>query len=626
VTPFDVIVSLGAAKPLAAAVAKPAGGAALDQVAIATGGALVASLAVLWMIRAHRTGTRDVLDRGAASCARLSGLPGWAALPIVVATVSLHVALLGMYWDIALHIGEGRDEGPLANPAHYLILAGLYGVFCSGVLAMALPRGGERPGPAAVRLTGDWWAPVGGLLIAAAGAFALIGFPLDDLWHRLFGQDVTLWGPTHLMLIGGAGMTLIGQAVLVAEGLAARTAQPRATARRHERIVTARRVALMGGLLIGLSTFQAEYDFGVPQFRLVLGPLLVAVAAGVALVAARLWAGRGGAIGAALFFLAIRGGVSLLVGPVLGEITPVMPLYLGAAVCVELAGLALARRPLALGAAGGLLAGTAGIAAEWPWTRAVMDLPWSGAIVPEGLILAALGGLAGGVLGALLAQGLKGALPRPALARGLVAGATLVIAACVVDGLVTQRPQGARVAIVVRGDQARVRVEPAGLAADPAWVTVTAWQGGGLHVDRLRRVATAEFVTTKPVPLDGEWKTVVRVQTARHIVSAPLWMPEDPAIPAKAVPVPSGRAEVTRTLAPDHEVLQRERKQGVAGWLWAAAGAVVLALSLAFLVALSWGVGRIGRATDPAPRRAALRRRARQDSERGPPPGEPLVA
>ena len=43
----------------------------------------------------------------------------------------------------------------------------------------------------------------------------------------------------------------------------------------------------MGGLLIGLSTFQAEFDFGVPQYRAVLQPALIALAAGVALVAAR---------------------------------------------------------------------------------------------------------------------------------------------------------------------------------------------------------------------------------------------------------------------------------------------------------------------------------------------------
>jgi hypothetical protein len=39
----------------------------------------------------------------------------------------------------------------------------------------------------------------------------------------------------------------------------------------------------MGGLLIGLSTFQAEFDFGVPQFSLVFHPVLIAVAAGIAL-------------------------------------------------------------------------------------------------------------------------------------------------------------------------------------------------------------------------------------------------------------------------------------------------------------------------------------------------------
>ena len=78
----------------------------------------------------------------------------------------------------------------------------------------------------------------------------------------------------------------------------------------------------MGGLLIGLSTFQAEFDFGVPQFRMVLQPLLIAFAAGVALVAARLWIGRGGALAAALFFLAVRGASSLSSARVFGEITP----------------------------------------------------------------------------------------------------------------------------------------------------------------------------------------------------------------------------------------------------------------------------------------------------------------
>src|SRR3954449_12491268 len=204
------------------AASEPAGGAALDQVAIATGMASVATAVLMVGILGYRKhpGKDGPLRRLAGFSERVSGLPGWAALPLGVAGASLLVALLGMYWDISLHIDQGRDPGPLANPAHYLILFGLYGIFAAGCLAIAMPR--EKPGPAAIKITRDWYAPVGGVLMATCGAFALIGFPLDDMWHRLFGQDVTLWGPTHLMLFGGAAMTLVGQAVLLQEGMRAR--------------------------------------------------------------------------------------------------------------------------------------------------------------------------------------------------------------------------------------------------------------------------------------------------------------------------------------------------------------------------------------------------------------------
>src|SRR3954469_3374983 len=237
-----------------AAAARPAGGAAIGQVIIATTFATAATVGLLWLLQTYRSGSNRVLARAAVFSERVSGLPGWAALPAGVAGGALFVALLGMYWDISLHIDNGRDPGPLANPAHYLILFGLYGIFASGCLAIAMPT--ERPGAGAIRITRDWYAPVGGVLIAACGAFALIGFPLDDMWHRLFGQDVTLWGPTHLMLFGGASMTLVGQALLLNEGMQARRAAGEDA--QLPWITSFRRVGLMGGLLIGLSTFQGE--------------------------------------------------------------------------------------------------------------------------------------------------------------------------------------------------------------------------------------------------------------------------------------------------------------------------------------------------------------------------------
>ena len=314
---------------------EPAGGAATNEIIIATAMATIVTVALLVLCAGHRSGRVKLLGWGADLSARISGLPRTVALPLGIGGGALHIALLGMYWDISLHIDQGRDAGPLANPAHYLILIGLFGIFAAGVIAMSLPRDESEAGTRSLRIAEGWHAPVGGLLMAACGAFALTGFPLDDVWHRLFGQDVTLWGPTHLMLIGGAGMSLVGMAVLLA---GARSETQAGLGQ------TLRRVGLMGGLLIGLSTFQGEFDFGVPQFRMVFHPLLIAFAAAFALTAARLWIGRGGAIYAALFFLLIRGIVSLFTGPIFGEVTPTMALYVPEALLVEAAAVAYLKR------------------------------------------------------------------------------------------------------------------------------------------------------------------------------------------------------------------------------------------------------------------------------------------
>jgi hypothetical protein len=591
---------------------EPAGGAALGQVAIATGMGTAVTVLLLWLCSGHRSGSVRWLGAGADLAARLTGLPRWAALPLAVGAGSLHVALLGMYWDISLHIDQGRDPGPLANPAHYLILAGLFGIFAAGVVAISLPLRGDTPGPRPLRIVEDWHAPVGGVLMAACGAFALVGFPLDDVWHRLFGQDVTLWGPTHLMLIGGAGMSLVGMAVLLGE--AAHDRAP-AAAGAAGPLVALRRVSLMGGLLIGLSTFQAEFDFGVPQFRMVFQPLLLAFAAGFALTAARLWIGRGGALGAALFFLAVRGAVSLLVGPVFGEVTPALPLYLAEALLVEAAALALALRPLALGAVAGLLCGTVGTAAEWGWTHVVDRLPWTTDVLPEGALLAVAGGLAGGAFGALLATGLRGELPRPGVARPVALAALVVLGACVADGLVVDDATSARATVALtdggRGG-AEVRLTP-DIARGASWATLTAWQGKArLHVDDLRRIGPGRYRADEPVPLTGSWKAMIRVQNGRAILAAPVRLPGDAAIPAPEVrPPAAGRS---RAFVADKRVLQREQKPGVPDWLRTVAPLVVLVLALAFAGALAWGVGRIGRAgprgplrSSPPPSRASSR-------------------
>src|SRR5215210_2335132 len=153
----------------------PAGGAAISEVVLATGGALIATSLLFALGFGHRAGRTSLLARAAEHAGRIGNLPPWAGLPSVLATGSLIVALLGMYWDISLHIDDGRDPGPLANPAHYLILFGLFGIFAAGFLGMANPK--ERPGPTPLRLHAGWDAPLGGIVLAACGGFALNIYP-----------------------------------------------------------------------------------------------------------------------------------------------------------------------------------------------------------------------------------------------------------------------------------------------------------------------------------------------------------------------------------------------------------------------------------------------------------------
>src|SRR4051812_7171475 len=294
--------------------AEPAGGAPTQDL---IGGGIVAVLltvAVLWIGWAHRTGRIQFVGRLADFSARISGLPRWAALPAAVTGGALLIAVFGFYWDVAKHIDTGRDPGPFGTAAHYPILVGLGGIPLGGMLAIVLSTG--RDPPASVRVGRDWPVPLGGVLIFVCGLAALSGFPLDDVWHRIFGQDVTLWGPTHVLMVGGASLSTLGVWVLLVEG--GRVRQPGSGLKYADVLVKLRTVSIAGAFLIGMSTLQGEFDYGVPQFQLVYQPILIALAGGAALVAARVKLGRGGALGATAFYLLTFGVLSLIIGPVFG--------------------------------------------------------------------------------------------------------------------------------------------------------------------------------------------------------------------------------------------------------------------------------------------------------------------
>ncbi|MGA8987330.1 hypothetical protein [Aeromicrobium sp.] len=579
----------------------PVGGAELGQVVGLSIAAVLVTSVLLVIAWAHRTHRIEWFDRFGRLLGRRTGEPGWSTIPSLFVATSLIVALLGFMWDVSLHAGRGRDAGPLANPAHYLILYGLFALFIAGMSAVVYPRDGEKPGIASVRITRHWYAPVSGIFIAACGLYALIGFPLDDVWHRLFGQDVTLWGPTHLMLIGGAGLATAGIILLNRETEIAMRLKGR------ELPVWLRTVMVstaFGSLLIGLSVFQAEFDFGIAQFRMVFAPLMIAAAASLALVAARLYVGPGAAIAAAVFFLVMRGIISFVVTDVMGQAHHVFPLYLGSAVLIEL--LALSRlkdKPLWFGAVGGLLIASVGSVIEKFWNDEVYQFPWPRDIWAEGLAMTVPVGIAAGLCGALFALGLQGRLPARNVGRIIVTASVLVTGLAVANGLHATVPSNASADVVLTqvgtSDSpqvtAKLALAPADLVDEhPTWVQITAWQGGGAGVvtDRLRRTGLNTWESTKPVPVGGNWKTLLRVQDGRTLAAVPIFLPADAPLDVQEVPA---SASFTREFVPEIDILQRERNGDSPAWMWAAANMVVLLCSLAIILGISLAVSRVAR-------------------------------
>jgi hypothetical protein len=601
----------------AATAAKPAGGAATKEVVGATAGALVATTILFTLAIGHRSGRIKLLDRAAERASRMTGLPPWAALPTELLAVALVTALFGMYWDISLHIDNGRDPGPLANPAHYFILIGLFLAFSAGVLSVTLPK--ERPSRAAVKLGPGWYAPIGGVMLLACSSFSLAGFPLDDFWHRIFGQDVTLWGPTHLMLIGGAGLALIAHATLFVEGGTGKVRGGKIEKPLLELVARLRYAGVCGGLLIGLSTFQAEFDFGVPQFRLIFHPILLAIAAGIALVTARIYAGRGAALFSVGFFIVLRGGLAIIVGPLLGEVTPHLPLYLVEGLLVEAVAFAIAPRdkPYAFGAVSGVLIGTVGFAGEYAWSHVWMPNPWPSSLVGEALPWVLVSAIAAGLIGGFVGSSLAAPripeikLPSPAVAAVGVA----VIAAVFAYGLHTTPEQGIRAAVQLtnvkggpnREVAARIRITPASAVKDADLVQVLAWQGSGFKLDRLHEIGPGVYRTTKPIPAYDSWKTLVRLHRRDSLLGSPIYLPADSAIPVKGVPA---RPSFTRPFIKEKKILQREQKQGVSPALTTAAYSVVGVIVLVLIIALGWALTRLGRSSR-TPEEPARRERVR---------------
>jgi hypothetical protein len=626
---------------IAAETLAPAGGSAPGEIISASASMVVAGGALFALGYMHRK--HSFLRPLATQIEESTGQPAWAVLPGFMCFLSLFITGFGYYWDVAWHVDRGRDVGVIANPAHWFILVGLDGVVFAGILAVIL---GDRRTSTSIRITKNWDAPAAGVVLALCGFAALGGFPLDDIWHRVFGQDFTAWGPTHIQMIGGATLTTLACWALLVEGTTAAPTPPVQFARgdtretltswalyveetRGGRKEPSRSMALAlrfrdvvgaTAFLVGLSTLQVEFDVGVPQYRLLFQPILIALAGSMALVAARVKVGRGGALATAVLFVAVRGLYDWLSGPVMGRTIHHFPTYLAEALVVEIVALLVPRhRQITLGAVAGVGIATVGFAAEWAWSHTWAAIPWTSDLLPEAIPLVLVAGVSGGVIGAFAGRAmLEVHVPRQRTPRFVGALAWIGFAFCLALPLpihehrnwtadVTASPvtyQGERWGIVT------VRTNPIDAAKNAAWFDVMAWQGrkdadGGLVIAHMQRQPDGAWRTDRAVPLDSEWKTTLRLQKGSSLQSLPLYLPADPMIPAPARAIGKGPQPFIR----DKLILQREAKTGRV-LLFRGAWSAMFLVVMVWIALFSWGIRRL----DPG---ARLRRAL----ERGAPPG-----
>ena len=550
-------------------------------------------VALLWWYGGRHDGDRfplGILQRIGRGLHRVTGIPGWAAIAIGQSLFALLVAGVGFYSDVSWHIALGRDDELLTAP-HAGILLGLLGILSAAVFGTiaATLEGWERGWR-----VGGLRVPWSMLPLGALGVGAVSGFPMDEVWHQAFGVDVTMWSPTHMLMIMGASFTgLAGWLVLADTGI---------------RPSHSRWAAFLHGFaawltLQGLVASQGEFSFGVPQFAQVFQPMLISLAAGLGLVAIRLVLGPW----RALLIAAVYAFTQMAqVGPGDGPVeTRHGATFLVSALVVELLARLVGTHDRArLAVAAGVGIGTVGLAGEWVW-NADAHQAWNGSLLPYAVVTSVLAAVGGGLLGAGFAGAFRFAVPGRRIGSAALVAGVLLTAVPVLwflprdTGEVTADITLERVGtttfgveeVEAEGAIVTVALTPADAADDAHWFQATSWQGGGLVLEDMVEIEPGLWRSAGPVPVEGLWKSLVRLhRNGSELMAVPVWFPDDPEIGEPEIPA------VDRSIdfASETQYLLRETEEGDMPWLSPVVHAYLALTVLGWLVAFAVGVRRIG--------------------------------
>ena len=458
---------------------------------------------------------------------RIVHIPGWAAASVGMSLFAVFLAGQAFYNDVGWHVAFGRDKSLFTAP-HTGIVIGLGLILLSGVVGVlfaSLQKVDTALRWKAVRVP---WSMIP--LLALGGA-AVTGFPLDELWHREFGVDVTMWSPTHMLMILGAAFVGVAAWLVLADA-GVKPKDSRWSMGIH---------AVAAWLtLLGLVAPLGEFSFGVPQFQQIFHPMILVIACAFAFVTIRLVLGRWWGLGIAVANMLTS--TNLLSGSDDAPIhTRVVGLYVTSAIAVEIVAWVIGtERRLRFGVASGVGVATLGLAGEYWWNHNNAYQPWNANLFPDALFMCLVVGVAAALLATSYARAAghhdnAARLPRPVLA---VAGLVLLVCLAIPMPRQTGNVTAALTVGAPIGGYANVdvRLTPADAAENARFFQTSSWQGGGLELADMKEVGPGHYVTANRVPVSGSWKTLLRLHRGGEMMTVPIYLPADPEIRKAEIP------------------------------------------------------------------------------------------
>jgi hypothetical protein len=270
-----------------------------------------------------RTFTGTAVFNGSTNLVR--SLRAVSTLRLVLGLTALLGAIIfleGTSWDIQWHSFIGRDRTLI--PPHLMMLSGVALSGISGLLTVLIESFWVRRNQTIAQYSSGFAeifsGPLGAYLVGFTALTAAVAFPLDAYWHALYGIDVAIWAPFHVMFVASMGLVALGAAYMLSS--AAHLAARRGTAGMGTRRAATLGVVLALATVLSLFTLLLFDALGRKNFidlgfmSLNVFPLLSGLLVAFILVAAAFaipW--RWAATFVSLCYLVLAGIMAVFVQP-----------------------------------------------------------------------------------------------------------------------------------------------------------------------------------------------------------------------------------------------------------------------------------------------------------------------